>query len=336
MKRMVLFLSLLFLFWCSFFPVSHLYASGDRADKLQIELYGGYSLLNPWDLNQRAGFDLIYDEFNTLWKYRYYHSLLGDNFTYSGQLEAEYKKIKNAIPLGLRIRYSMTPSLSVSIGFKYLSKREESRSGYHFDVRSLNPDDVFYYNEFSITKEISPYSLFVKAYIPMVGIHYKIKSNRFLNFEAYFTFGPVFAECGFAKQQHYRDSNSYGYWYEQDDSYDIKGKGTGAAVDTGIRMNINVVKNIDLFIECGYALQGAINISGPGSIESVFNEVNSSGYSESNSWEGTWAVIGYEFNRPWGYLYHGYPSNEYPAEDYMKFKLDLSGFQIRMGISFIL
>jgi hypothetical protein len=191
----------------------------------------------------------------------------------------------------------------------------------------------FIYDEFSASSESSPYSLFVKGYAPMIGIHYKIKGNRFLDFEAYLTIGPFFAECSYTRQHRYYKSNSYGYWYEQNVSYEIKGKGKGGAMDAGIRINLDVMKNIDLFIECGYAILKAYDFSGPGSKETVFNDVNSSGYTESTSWEGTWDIIRWEFNRPWGSWNANFPSNEY-GTDNTGFMLDLSGFQVRMGISY--
>lgn len=334
MKNNILFLSLFFLVCCCFLQVPHLCAARAGGNKFQLELFGGFSMLNPRDLNQQADYDTIYEEFYNEWKYIYYDSLLGDNFTYSSQVEGGLKRIKNAFPWGLRLRYSLNQSLSVSIGFKYLSKRQDSRIEYQYEVRSLNPDDVFYYNEFSALSESSPYSLSVKGYAPMVGIHYKIKAQGFLAFEAYFTAGPFFAECSYARQQRYYELNSYGYWYEQNVSYEIKGKGLGVAVDTGIRMILDFVKNINLFIECGYIFQKANNISGPGSKETVYNEVNSSGHTESSNWEGTWVVTGREFIRPWGGLYYTFPTNEYGTADDKAFALDLSGFQVRIGISF--
>jgi len=333
MKNNILFLSLILLVCCCFFQVPHLCAAGTGGNKFQLELYGGFSMLNPRDLNQRVDYDKIYEEFYHERQYRFYNSWLGDNFTYSTQVEGKLKKIKNALPLGLRLKYSLNPSLSVSIGFKYLSKRQDSRVAYRYDVRSLNPDDLFYYDEFSASSESSPYSLFVKGYAPMLGIHYKIKVNRFLDLEAYVTAGPLFAECSYARQQRYYELNSYDYWYEQNVSYEIKGKGKGAAVDTGIRINLEAIKNIDLFIECGYVFQEAVNFSGPGSKETVYHDVNSSGYTASTSWEGAWDMIRWEFNRPWGYLNGNFPSNEY-GTNYKGFVLDLSGFQVRMGISY--
>lgn len=330
MKHNVLFLSLFFLVYCCFFQAPNLCA--DRGGgKFQVELFGGFSILNPPDLNQQAYYDITHEEFLNDLQYQYYDLLLGDNFSYSSQVEGELKGIKNALPMGFRIKYSLNSSISISFGFKYLSRRQDSRVAYQYDVRSLNPDDLFYYNEFSTSSESSPYRLFVKAYVPLVGIHYKIKGNRFLDLEAYFTMGTLYAECSYAKQHQYYESNSYGYWYEENVSYEMKGNGKGGAIDTGIRMNLHVMKQIDIFIESGYALQKAYNFSGPGSKVVVHNDVNSSGYTESTTWEGTWGVFRREFDRPWGYFVSNYISNEYGTDNFV---LDLSGFQVRIGISY--
>ncbi|MCP4229537.1 MAG: hypothetical protein GY771_05255, partial [bacterium] len=63
--------------------------------KIQFELYGGYSLLDPADLNAQAEYDETYLRFYTEDRYSYYHSQAGDFYTYSGGAEGEFKKIKN-------------------------------------------------------------------------------------------------------------------------------------------------------------------------------------------------------------------------------------------------
>jgi hypothetical protein len=335
MKHISLYLTLIFLFWGSLFRVPLLHASGTDGKKFQIEFYGGFSLLNPVDLNRRVEYDHSYEQFFTEDRYSYYHSLYGNYFTYSGQREGEFKKIKHALPMGARIKYCLNPSISVSFGFKYLTKEQNSQVTHRYDVRSVIPDAVFSYDEFSSIRKNAPYTLSVKGYAPLVGIHYKVgRNNRPINFESYVTAGPLFATCRFARQRHFRQSNAYGYWYEQNLFYEIEGKGTGIALDAGVRVNIEVIKNIDLFIEGGYSYQRAGNISGPGSSENEYSDLNSSGYTESVSWEGTWAIISSSFTYEWGVLPYLFPSNEYGTQGLSDFCLNLSGFQLRVGVSF--
>ena len=324
MKQIPLFLTLLFLFWDSLFGVPLLHASGTEGEKfrIQIEFYGGFSMLNPTDLNSRPQYDNAYERYYTEDRCSYYHSLVGDFFTYSGQIEGRFKKIKHALPLGFRFKYCLNPAISVSLGFKYLSKSQVSQVTHQYDVCSINPDDVFFYNEVSSTRENAPYTLSVRGYAPLIGIHYKILRTQPINFEGYVSAGPFFAKCGFARQRRYRETNSYGYWYERNLTYEIEGKGTGIALDAGLRMNIGVLKNIDLFIEGGYSYQRAGNVIGPGSSETVYTDLNSSGYTESSTWVGTWAVIPGSIDSEWGELPYLFPSNEYGTEGLSGFSID--------------
>jgi hypothetical protein len=334
MKHIPLYLTLFFLIWGSLSGVPFLHGSGTDGKKFQIEFYGGFSLLNPVDLNRRVEYDHSYEQFFTEDRYRYYHSLYGNYFTYSGQREGEFKKIKHALPMGIRIKYCLNSSISISFGFKYLSKEQNSRVTHRYDVRSVNPDAVYFYDEFSSTRENAPYTLSVSGYAPLVGIHYKVGRNRSINFEGYVTAGPLFAACRFARQRYYRLENSYGYWYEQSLTYEIEGKGTGIVLDAGVRVNIEVIKNIDLFIEGGYSYQRAGSISGPGRSETGYIDVNSSGYTESGSWEGTWAIISGSLDREWGVQPYRFPGSEYGTRGLSDFSLNLSGFQLRAGVSF--
>jgi len=333
MKHIPLYLTLIFVFGGSLFRVPHLYASGTDGKKFQIEVYGGFSLLNPVDLNRRAEYDHSYEQYFTEDRYSYYHSLYGNFVTYSGQREGEFKKIKHALPMGVRIKYCLNPSISVSFGFKYLSKEQNSQVTHRYDVRTVNPDALHFYDEFSSIIENAPYTLSVTGYAPLVGIHYKVGRNRLVNFESYVTAGPLFASCRFARQRYFRQSNAYGYWYERNLFYEIEGKGTGIALDAGVRVNIEVIKNIDLFVEGGYSYQRVGNISGPGRSETGYTDLNSVGYTESLSWEGTWAVVSSSFSNEWGELPYQFPSNEYGTQGLSDFSLNLSGFQLRVGVS---
>jgi hypothetical protein len=335
MKYIPLILTLFFLILGTLFHVPPLFASETegKAFKIQIEFYGGFSMLNPIDLNQRSEYDTTYERYYTEDRYSYYHFLYGDYFTYSGQIEGEFKKIKHALPMGVRVKYCLNPAISVSLGFRYLSKSEDSQVTHRYDVRSINPDAVTFYDEFFFVRENTPYTLSVKGYAPLIGVHYKVRRNQPVNFEGYVSVGPFFAKCGFMRQRHYRQTNLYGYWYEQNLTYEIEGKGTGIVLDAGVRMNVEVLKNIDLFIEGGYSYQRAGNVIGPGSRETVFTDLNSSEYTESSTWEGKWAVISGSFDSGWGELPYQFPSNEYGTEGLSGFSIDLSGFQLRIGVS---
>ena len=334
MRRSTFFRDTVCLLWILFLMIPFAQASQQGEKKFQIELYGGYSSLNPKDLNRRPEFDHLYEDYYTEMRYAFYHSALGDFVTYSGQVDGAFNKIKHALPAGIRVKYELNPVLSVSLGFKYLSNRQKSQVTYQYDILAVDPDSLQFYDEFSLFRENSPYSISVEAYIPLLGIHYKFGKIRAFSLEAYLAAGPMFARCDFMRQRYSSSVDSYDYQVEEISDFEIEGKGMGLALDAGLQAGIKMAKGVYFLVEGGYSFQSAGKISGPGSTETTYRDSNSSGYTESGAWEGTWAVVGSSFNSEWGNVPYSYPTNQYGARGLADFKLDLSGFQLRVGFSF--
>jgi hypothetical protein len=309
-------------------------ASQEDGKKLQVELFGGFSTLNPKDLNGRAQYDRLYEDFYTELRYGYYHDAYGNFVTYSGRVDGEFNEIKRALPVGLRLKYNLTPALAVSLGFKYLSDKRDSRVTYEYDVRMIAPDAVQFYDEFTLLQENSPYSISAKAYIPMVGIHYRLGKVRFLNLEAYLAAGPMFARCEFMRRRYASSLDSYEYQTETDSSLEMSGKGTGLALEAGIQVNLKLFQNVSLLMEGGYAYQMAWSISGPGSSETTTRDSNMAGYTDSASWDGRWTMAEGYLENEWGRFSYSYPTGQAGTGNAGDFRLDLSGAQVRIGLSF--
>jgi hypothetical protein len=309
-------------------------ASQEDGKKLQLELFGGFSTLNPKDLNGRAEYDQLYEDFYTELRYSYYRGNYGNFVTYSGQVDGEFNKIKQGLPIGLRLKYELTPALSVSLGFKYLSSRQDSQVTYQYDVRLVAPDAVQFYDEFILFQENSPYSISVKAYVPMVGIHYKLGQIRCLNLEGFLAAGPMFASCEFMRRRYANSLDSYEYLTEQDSSLEMKGSGTGLILEAGLQVNLKLVKNIYLLVEGGYAYQMAWNIEGPGSAETTTRDSNMDGYTDSAAWDGRWTMVEGYLENEWGRFPYSYPTGQPGTGNAPDFRLDLSGAQVRLGLSF--
>jgi hypothetical protein len=308
-------------------------ADQENGKKWHIELFGGYSTLNPADLNKRPEFDELFEDYYTEQRYGYYHSNYGDFVTYTGQVNGEFNKIKSAFPIGFRLKYQLNPDLSISVGIKYLANKQTSQVSHRYDIISVNPDGVQFYDEFTLTRENNPYSLSVKAYVPMVGVHYRLWENRSIHLEGYLAAGPLFAQCDHMRQRIASSVDSYEYTTTTESSFEMEGSGTGIAVDLGVQIKLRMVQSIHLLVESGYSLQVASNISGPGSVETKTWDSNSEGYTESDTWDGSWAMVESSFNREWGTVRYAFPTNQYGTQGLSDFKLNLSGFQIRVGIS---
>ncbi len=311
-----------------------LLASQENGKKLQVEVFGGFSALNPKDLNGRVEYDRLYEDFNTELRYGYYHDTYGDFVTYSGRVDGEFNEIKHALPFGLRLKYDLTPVLSVSLGFKYLSNKRDSRATYRYDVRVIAPDSVQFYDEFTLFQENQPYSISVEAAVPMVGVHYKLGKIRALNFEAFLAAGPMFAKCEFMRRRYASSLDSYEYLTEQDSSVEMKGTGTGLALEAGLQVNLRLVNHVYMLMEGGYAYQSAWGIKGPGSAETTIRDSNMAGYTESTAWDGKWTMVEGYLENEWGRYRYAYPTGQPRTGNAADFKLNLSGAQIRLGLSF--
>jgi len=309
-------------------------ASQGDGKKLQVELFGGFCTLNPKDLNGRPEYDRLYEDFYTELRYSYYHDIYGNLVTYSGSVDGEFNEIKQALPVGLRLKYELTPALSVSLGFKYLSSRRDSQVTYQYDVRLVEPDAVQFFDEFTLLQENSPYSISAKAYVPMVGLHYRIGKIRFLNLEVFLAAGPMFARCEFMRRRYASSLDSYEYQTEADSSLEMTGKGTGLALEAGIQVNLKLAKNVYLLVEGGYAYQMAWSIAGPGSSETTTRDSNMEGYTDSASWDGQWTMDEGYLENEWGRFSYSYPTGQPGTGNRSDFNLNLSGAQVKLGLSF--
>ncbi len=94
-------------------------------------------------------------------------------------------------------------------------------------------------------------------------------------------------------------------------------------------MNYSVSKHLGLFIETGYAYQVVKDLKGPGYIDDN---------GEIEEWEGEWGIKEYYKAAYWGTVDSMYASNSWDFPDnhlwIREFKLDLSGFQTRIGFTY--
>ena len=293
----------------------------------RIEMYGGFSGINPGDLNLRATFDDMYDHFYSE-DYFQYQVKQGEILSFTKTNEGgKARLLRHSIPVGMRLRYGVTDWFDISIGFSYFTSSRESSYKNTFEVFELEGSPALYSDEFL------SYTLSAKGYIPSLGIHLGEKITPFLRLEGFLTGGPLFAECSY-----FLDWSSG--WPVVDSSGDFgnlkegfleeKGSGTGLALKVGAKMDYDFSKHYGLFVEGGYAYQNVSDVSGPG-IRSMT--------SHRETWEGDWGIKQDIRERPWGTASFLWPSNAWVVSQgtwwrARDFELNLSGFQVRLGIYF--
>jgi len=322
---------LIFLIILGFISMAAFYPAEMLADKkkIQVELFGGFSNLNPSDLNLMVEADIH----NQSFFYDDYHRYLETNdeiYSWSSSTEGKLKKIKDTYPLGGRLKFYLNKSMALSLGFKYMSKKESSNYMFEY-IRDTYNNGTLYIER----KEFSPYILSTRGFTLLIGAHFKKELTGSIELEGYLSGGPLIAKCKYAaywdSQWIYRvirENQDY-FMYLSDGSLEKNGKGTGFVLDGGIRVNLNVGKKIGFFIESGYAYQVVNNVSGEGR-EERDNVID--------TWEGDWGIIEVNIVAPWGQKRYEYATNMWEQPEAQKirdFKLDLSGFQLRVGIYYI-
>jgi hypothetical protein len=294
--------------------------------KFRIELYGGFTLLNPSDLNLLVDYDNRIQAFN-------YDSLLtylqdSDQIrSWTKTQEGGRQKIKTAFPFGVRLKFYLNPMIAVSFGIKYLSKKRMSEFGFSYARNELSGEQ---YIENTI---YSPYSLSAKAYAPILGIHITKKVNDSLTVEGFLSGGPLYVQC------HYLSDWSYEWWisgtnynwsmFTSAGVLEERGKGTGIALELGGKGSYPLAEDLEVFLEGVYSYQVAKNVSGEG--RETWGE-------SSETWDGQWGIKEEKVSSPWGELEVKLPTNYWPNNSNTgksrDFELDLSGFQLRLGLSF--
>ncbi|UCE41169.1 MAG: caspase family protein [Candidatus Aminicenantes bacterium] len=308
-------------------PVSIPEPKARRASRWRIEISGGFSSINPGDLNLRATFDDLYDTFygEDYFQYQVQQGEI-DSFVKTND-GGKAHLLRHSIPVGIRLRYGITNWFDISFGFNYFTSARESNYKNTFEVFELEGSPALYSDEFL------SYTLSAKGYVPSVGIHLGKRITPSLRLEGFLTGGPLFAECSY-----YLDWSSG--WPVVDSSGDFgnlkegfleeKGRGSGLALQVGAKLDYDFAKHYGLFVEGGYAYQAVSEISGPG-IRSMT--------SHRETWEGDWGIKQDIRERPWGTASFLWPSNAWVVSQgtwwrARDFELNLSGFQVRLGIYF--
>ena len=335
MRVLKLFLVLIIFLFCTGVTLSEIKENKKHNPrsfkKWRLEFHGGLLLSNSTDLNLWPKYAETQNSFWSDW-HEYYHTNNGEYFTYSEQIEGEFKKIKLTLPLGIRLKYFFNSSIGISLGYKYFSNTKNSTVTAQYDVK----DYVGIMGEYSKVFITDPFRISVIGSAPMIGIHYCMSKKTGFNFEGYVSGGVLFASCGFSRRFYERTSDIYGYTSETETIDDYQGDGTGFTFDAGLQVYVRLMKPINLFIDCGYSLQRVNNISGPGFYKYTNKDINSDGYSISHDWEDRWVIRDGTIRSSWkNYRYKYYMPDTYDS-DSPGFKLDLSGFFVKIGISIII
>lgn len=302
-----------------------------------VEGAAAFSWLAPGDLNARAQAQQALTDFTYRVGYEAQQRTSAGAFTFSLQ-EAEgsgLKGISNGFPFALRIGRVLGPRLAVFAGLQFLGRRRTSTLRQDYHVSDRRPDQVTPPGEYRVEIAYPDYFLAARAWIPQLGVMIDLLQKENWTAGVSLVAGPMFASVRTIEAQHYKKTEADGYWIESRYAYDMKGKGVGAAVEAMARLAVPLTPRLSLDLAAGYALRVGSRFSGPGSYEYRYRDSNAARDGVNYFWEeGEWRTRRLEIQRQWGGLAYTLSGNDLAGfADSGKFRLDLSGWQLELGLA---
>lgn len=306
-----------------------------ESNKFRVEIFGGISSLSPSDLNQHADYYNQWLHYYTESRYQFMHSVFGDNYTYSGSIQGELKRISNGFPFGMRVKYAISRSLSLSLGFQYISRKEESNAASDYNLNVALQDNPAFPTIYNEKRFFSNHTLFVEGYSPTIGIHLSIKKSRVFHLEAYAAGGPLFGKCELAFMNERLQAYQNGFWRGSELYQRIDGSGTGLALEVGAQLYFSITKRLEFFIEGSYAYMRVKELTGDGFYQYRNKDANAQENIQEIYWSGTWGLYEDSYTNSWGEFNRETPALYADGTTHIPgFQLDLSGFRVKAGLSF--
>lgn len=297
-------------------------ADGDEPGKFCLELCAGCQSLDPADLNLAVDAD----ERVQLLRYDHYLQYLqnsGQILSWSGAAEGGRRRIAAGWLLEPRLRCRLGRSLSLSAAVR-VQRAGGTRELFFEFIRILAAGD-----QYVETLTFNPYRLRVQSYWPNIGIHFRRPIGRHFRAGAHAAAGPLFADVSYGSAWTYawdmRGSNYIWPVFRDAGERHEKGSGSGFGLELAGRLERALGSRLAVFLEGGYAWMKVNAISGSGQ-ETRAELVE--------TWSGKWVIRGETIVTPWETLAIKFPtSRPQTGADDGPFRLDLSGWQLRAGVS---
>ena len=343
MKRPSTTLPLLLLAIFAFFPRTAEAQEEGYAFSLSnfsLELLGGYTGLNPKDLNAGAAYEEAYLQYNYVTRFNYYHELYGDDYqvTSSRAADARFETMKGSPLYGLRLRYNLSPTLGLSVGVQFLNRTQSSNVAMNVDVLDASHSDGGTADSLSYQYQNPGFLLSFSAWSPQLAAHFGWNIGQALRFEILVAGGPLYARCRTVSERRTASTDRTGFRSETVYAVEMKGEAKGLSGELGGRAGLRLTSFLSFFVEGVFAFRAADGVQGAGWSRTVISDSNGSQESVTASWNGRWTFIRQNVTADWGRFQENLLQNQIEisgfGSNFQKFSIDLSGFQLKAGLAF--
>lgn len=283
----------------------------------QVEAVGGMTGLAPNDLNSRVDYDSAFINYLSTAQIQQQH-------------EGEMLKLADANPIAVRMLRRLSRHWSVGAGFAFFTTQQSSSAGASYRYTVIDPRAQEYQREFSQTLSIDPLVLTVRDYLPHGVVRYDMALARRLRIGASLHAGWVLAECQISRTQ-----TTQGGFYptRRYSQLEMTGSGGGFAADVLLSAHLPVASRFGLIVEGGYALHQVKNVTGAQktTVQIQDGEATAVELEQVSQIEGRWVnqpVTVQTSSGPWQGSVPAIGTQGTP------FTLNLSGWQVRVGVSF--
>lgn len=307
-----------------------------KLSNFRVEVIGSWGRISPSNLNRGADNELAYLEHYYLKYYAYKENLLGDGYRASQAYTSgkTLQHLESIAPVGASIRYQVSPTFALSIGFLYMKGVRTSSLGLDVTVEDAGqplPYIDSYRNE--------GFQLSVEAWMPQLGAHFGWNLGRLLRTEIFLLGGPIMGDCRiFSPRQEYVTSPE-GTIYSSRRTMELTGRSNSIAIELGGQLRLKLLSFLDLFGQTGYAFRKLTRIHGLHTIHTQRDVPTL--YDSVYAKQGTWGIGLERATTPWGEYRAPMLTTDYSSvwswgvagAGSTVASVDLSGFQFAAGLS---
>ena len=283
----------------------------------QIEAVGGFVSLAADALNSRVAYDTAFINYLSTAQIQQQH-------------EGELLQVTEANPIAVRMLRRLSRHWSVGAGFSFFTTQQPSSASASYRYTVIDPRAQEYQREFSQTLSVDPLVLTVHDYLPHGVVRYDVVLAKRLQLGASLHAGWVVADCEIARTQ-----GTQGGFYPTSRLVELAmtGRGGGLAGEAFLSAQLSLARRLGLVLEGGYALHQVKKVTGAQhtTVQIQDGEATAVELEQASQSEGRWVSQPVTVQTSSGSWQGSVPAIGTQGSP---FTLNLSGWQVRVGVSF--